>query len=526
VDELRQRLDRPENQSRLADQQAQLEQTRRDVQRAAEATEQGQVSQALASGTRAQRQMQQLGDDLRRQNASAFAEDLRQLRGEARDLSRRQEEIEKQIDALNRPQRPSLSDAGLTSETQKLLARQRERLTNLVERAADLSRQSEEAEPLMSRELYDAVRAHAQADLETMKRFQEELINRGLMTRDLYDRLREVTDQSGAKSLDLTAELLRQGYLVQADQAEERARNDVENLRRGVERAAERVLGDDTEALRLARDQLGNLTEELERELAQAETGQTNPPALARADAPVPAPGAPPTAPSEDERPDSDQPSPAERGANQGGQAARTDERAQPPGPDAPVGDGARQRPGQGDGPTPNAPGPRTASDPTGRDDDRREPSTPTGGRRGVTRPDLDRWLEARGGTVRGGPITGEDFGPWSDGLREVEQLVDEPAWRNDLARARERARQIRQDYRRKEKKPDWAVLRLEVVRPLVEVGTRIAEELARREPNSELVPIDRDPVPARFSELVRRYYETLGKDPGTPAAPPPPRAN
>ena len=38
------------------------------------------------------------------------------------------------------------------------------------------------------------------------------------------------------------------------------------------------------------------------------------------------------------------------------------------------------------------------------------------------------------------------------------------------------------------------------------------AEELARRESNDALVPIDRDPVPPQFSELVRRYYEQLGK--------------
>ena len=28
-----------------------------------------------------------------------------------------------------------------------------------------------------------------------------------------------------------------------------------------------------------------------------------------------------------------------------------------------------------------------------------------------------------------------------------------------------------------------------------------------------KLAPIDRDPVPSRFAESVRRYYEELGKD-------------
>ena len=53
----------------------------------------------------------------------------------------------------------------------------------------------------------------------------------------------------------------------------------------------------------------------------------------------------------------------------------------------------------------------------------------------------------------------------------------------------------------------------------LVEVRDLITEELARRGSREALVPIDRDPVPTRFSELVRRYYEELGKDrPSTPA--------
>jgi hypothetical protein len=114
-----------------------------------------------------------------------------------------------------------------------------------------------------------------------------------------------------------------------------------------------------------------------------------------------------------------------------------------------------------------------------------------------------------RGGT---GPITGEGFAPWSDRLREVEEMVELPDLRNQIAVARERARQARLEFRREAKKPDWAVVRLQVVRPLVEVRNQIAEELARREPRDKLAPIDRDPVPHKYSELVRRYYEELGQ--------------
>jgi hypothetical protein len=53
----------------------------------------------------------------------------------------------------------------------------------------------------------------------------------------------------------------------------------------------------------------------------------------------------------------------------------------------------------------------------------------------------------------------------------------------------------------------------LQIMKPLVEVRNRVAEELARRDSKDSLAPIDRDPVPNRYSESVRRYYEELGKD-------------
>ena len=47
---------------------------------------------------------------------------------------------------------------------------------------------------------------------------------------------------------------------------------------------------------------------------------------------------------------------------------------------------------------------------------------------------------------------------------------------------------------------------------PLAELRDRLTEELARRESKENIVPIDRDPVPARFAERVRQYYEDLGR--------------
>jgi hypothetical protein len=430
LDELRQRLDRAENQSQTADARRQLDQTREEVQRAAEAAAQGAASQSLAAGTRAQRQMQQLRDDLRRSRAGEFADDLRDLRAEARELSRRQETIERNLQAVAEARRRTLTDAPEARTLAEDLARQRQRLTNLVESATLVSQQTETAEPLVSTELYESLRKFAQDDTGIVKESREELLQRGLLTQDLAERLGEPGSSERARALQLTAELLRQGHLPQASQAEQRARAALDDLRRGVERAAERVLGDDTESLRLAQRQLAEATAQLGQEIA---TGQTA----------------------------------AARGTNAPSATAR---------------DGGRNRQ---QGEPPDGQRPRTDRfDRLFNDDFVRNP----------------------------GPITGDNFGPWSDRLREVEELVELPFLRGQVATARERTRELRRAYRRDLTKPDWAMVRLQVMQPLVQVRDQIAEELARREPGERLVPLDRDPVPGRFSELVRRYYEELGR--------------
>ena len=103
--------------------------------------------------------------------------------------------------------------------------------------------------------------------------------------------------------------------------------------------------------------------------------------------------------------------------------------------------------------------------------------------------------------------------------MRDVEEMLDVPELRAEAARIRDRARNARQDLKRHSKEPQWDLVKMEIAGPLVELRTRISEELARRESKEALVPIDRDPVPTRYSELVRRYYEELGKS--EPAKPP-----
>ncbi len=512
VDEVRQRMDKPENQSRMAEEKQQLDKTRDDIQKAADAAAQGSVAQALASGTRAQRQLQQLREDIRKQNSSEFADDLREMRQEARDLAREQEQLSKQLDELGGgQQRKSLGGSTDQQALLDQLARQKERTNKLTERAQQVSEQAENAEPLLSRQLYDSVRKLSQDDANGVKETKQELLRDGLMTRDLLDRLNKTAErESGGKTLDLAKDMLKEGYTPQAQQAGRRARAGIDELKRGVERAADSVLGDDAEQMKFAQSELDALTDQLTREIAQAQAG-AQPGAEQK---PGAAPGDPQqrqasTQPGEKGEPGQ---TPGESPGQTPGQRGSGVATAGQPGP---AGAGGPQPGETSPSGEPGAPGQGNAN---GRDQPRQ------GDQRGGF--DVGRALAGNaggdervgpggeiGGMYRGGPLVGGNFTPWNDRLRDVEQLLDSPDLRNAVATARERARLLRRDMVQDRKKPDWAVVQLQILKPLVEVRSRLAEELARRDSKESLAPIDRDPVPARFAESVRRYYEELGKD-------------
>jgi hypothetical protein len=95
--------------------------------------------------------------------------------------------------------------------------------------------------------------------------------------------------------------------------------------------------------------------------------------------------------------------------------------------------------------------------------------------------------------------------------LREVEEMLEEPDLANEVARVRDRARSIRVDFKRHGNEPQWDLVTMQITKPLNALRERIAEELAKLESAEALVPIDRDPVPRRYAELVRKYYENLG---------------
>jgi len=434
IDELQQRMNSPENRRRMADSRDRLDQSRSRVRQSAEQLEEGMVSRAVTSTTRAQRQLEQMRDEFRRNTSGQFTEQMRDMREQAQELDRRQKEIAEEIDQQIDSDRKRLTDSSMNRQLADQMNRQKENAQNLLEQMKDVSEQSETSEPLLSRKLYDTLRKTSGDNLD--------------------------------RALEVTSELLRRNFLPQAKEVEERAGKGIEELRKGVEDAAESVLGDEAESLRLAREQLDELIRQVNEETARA-GGQS--------------------------RRDGDPNRPAD---STGSRRQLADTQSET---------GGRQ---QGD---PNSPADMQENQ------QRLASGRRSGDRTGGARTDPT----GGGGNQRGqwdqfdpnGPLTGRDYRQWSDRLREVEEMLTEPDLRNDVARVRDRARAIRGEFTRHGKEPQWNLVQQQITNPLTELWNRIGEELAKLKSDEAMVPIDRDPVPGRFAELVKRYYENLGGD-------------
>jgi hypothetical protein len=119
--------------------------------------------------------------------------------------------------------------------------------------------------------------------------------------------------------------------------------------------------------------------------------------------------------------------------------------------------------------------------------------------------------MNSASGPGNEGPLTGGNFREWSDRLRDVEEMVNDPRLRAEAARIRERAREMRSEFTRHSKPPNWDLVNDTVTQPLVELRDAVNRELLRKDTSQAQVPIDREPVPPKYAEQVRRYYERLG---------------
>jgi hypothetical protein len=534
VDEMRQQLAQSPNASSQAETQKQLDQARTDMERAAQQMENDSASQALAAGTRAQQTMQNLRDDLRKQTSSQFTEQMRDLRNQARELTKQQDEIANKLDSLNKGDKQSLDNTAERQQLVQQMAKQQSTLTNLLAGMRNVSEQAETTEPLLSQKLYDTLRRADQSH-----------------TDNLLEMGRQLTDR---------------GFLPQASQAERMAHTNITELASNVASAADSVLGSETDALRYAQKELDDLTRQVEREMGGTNSGaltaggnggaidESN--RVARATGQSSArnvsgnqnangtngiAGANGRASTNESQMAGNNPQSQQRGntanagqnqnrgqqPNGGGEQASSESQQngqggqrEAAGNNGQRGDRGQQPNGSGNnGEQASAENQQNGQDGRGEttgNNSSRQPNDSSarngGGQGGGDRlRQLAERLGAQNAGGDGGPITGNNYVNWSGRLRDVEQVLNPQDLRNQLATVRERIAIMRADYRDRGRLPQNDQVKSQILAPMTQVRVWLREELARQENVASLVPLDRDPVPENYSELVRKYYEKLG---------------
>lgn len=513
-DELSERMDSSEN-AALQEQQDNVEEARENIQQANEALRKGDTSQALASGTRAQEQLEDLQEEVRKEAANQFSESLQSMKEQATELEQTQEELVNQLSQRDEPdesqglRREENDNADLPEQ----FAEQREKLTELLEQMQDTVLDAEDAEPLLAQRLYDSFRSTRQERAE--------------------------------ERLDVTERLLERNLNPQALELAEESRQDLSNLRERIDEAAESVLGSEVESLERALNQLDQLSSELDSEIADA-TGRGENEASEPGDEPRDSsnnptggssrPGEEDTESetnagsqqpasgreSDEESQDGDSGEANQSAETQGqGSDSESENQSQGRGRGESQDQAGSGQPGseQSEGQPQQSQSEQSSSPQESQQQAQGQRSGPQNGSGGQAGPGLrsepnsnpnTSRAAANGDTAR--PITGNEFQEWSDRLRDVEELVMEPELRWEATQIRQAAREIRRGQGKKAADPKWAEVEDLVATPLRSLARKVRDELLRRAAKkTEIVPIDSDPVPVEFDRSVRKYYENLG---------------
>lgn len=493
TDELRSKLNNSTQQEKMTETKNQLEQTRQRLVDTAEKLRENQVSQALNAGTRAERELKQLHDEFRNQTSAQFADAMRNLREQARRVAEQQDRLSQQLSDLGDESRRTLRQSQERSQLQSEFQQQRQQANEIVDKAKQVVDQAENAEPLLAKQLYDTLRSTRETKLD--------------------------------QAMNATMQMLKQGVIPEAINAERQAKKGIEQLRAGIEKAAEGVLGNEVESLKRAKRELAELTERLGKEIdSSSPKNAGNSPAGSNGDQPgTPTPsGKPGSAGSPDQAAES---KPGTPGAEGNGQPSNQ------PGGETPGSQGTGRASGDGQG---SSDGSSDATLPTSKNPPEKPstPDRPTAGglRRNAPQSGGDQQRSSAapgkqasngddkasmgggpGNSQGGGPITGGDFNQFNERLRDIESMVSDPQMQAEVQKVRDRARSVRAEFKRHTNSPNWDLVRTSVHEPMMELQQRLADEIAKRESPDSLVPVDRDPVPTRYRDLVRNYYEKLG---------------
>ena len=498
-----------DSQQNMEEARKQVEQAREQMQQAQQQLENQQTSSALNSATRAQQSVDQTRQQLREQSSQALERQVSNLVQQAQNIEKRQSELVQLLKDRTADESPKTGDpsapresmlrseaelsqqANPASNPSKGWKSQKEDLQQLLEGIKDTVEQAESSEPLLAEQLYDTFRDSVQENTEQRLDRIPLLIERGLDQPALED-AKAVSDQ-------------------------------IQKLRQRIEDASQNVLGNETESLRRAMQEIQEAQSEVDSELQrQSGQGAEDPDSENSNSGNSNPEDSNPEDPSRSSQQSSNKQQSSNSEEDRNNEQGRNNEgvrdqdsqnnSAGSEGNSAGSEGNSEGRksgtPGNSGGPAPRDSQSRGNADPQQSILEQIEAEQAT-----ENRAEDRRAGRSRGeGSVQAAPITGGDYAQWSDRLREAEELIRDPNWKAEAARIREAARDFRVEYLRHSKEPQWDLVKKLVSEPLKDLQKKVKEELLRKSAKqNEIVPLDRDPVPERFQSKLDRYFEELG---------------
>jgi hypothetical protein len=499
LDEVRERTEQPENAAQMAEAREQLNETREKVAEAVEQLKQQQPGQASAAATKAKDQLEDTHEELREKTARRFSEEMKQMREQAQDVAEAQKKLSEEME--NR----SSDDDATRQKLAQSLNDQQKKARELMQQMQQVSEAAEGSEPLLHRHLYEA--------------------------------LRQAQSQAIDNNFEEAEAHTRHGELSTAQNAERKASKSVQQLQDGVEKAAEAILGNESDALRMARNELNQLIDDLgESQPGQGEKSEK--PAQEGQAGQQPATESPQTAasveksesPSQDAKSTasaepSDKPNEGKgqaKGKGKGKAEGEAQAEASPsnqPGQQGQKGQKGQKgnSPSQTPGSQPGQPSENVAENGGSSGSQRSQQQQP---QRSGQSGQGSGWFfdnESNAPDTSGGaegnrsPFEGDNWAEWSDRLRNVEDILTRPELRQRASRVIDEARDIKLDARRNDGPPQAKEVALRILKPLVELRDRVSEEIAQKTTQRPQFQLDATPVPERYRDLVRRYAEQLG---------------
>lgn len=264
TDELLERMNEPENRQAMQEAREQTEQARSELQKSTQSLSQGETSQSLSSGTRAQRQLEETREQLRKESSNQFDQTMRQLLEQAEALEKQQQALSEQV---QKPKGTSSNPKNSGANTEGLA--EAENATSDDDKNGTASPLRPEGEPQPEKP--------GQPNWQSQKRDLNQILDKvretvseaessePLLSEQLYETFRETKQKAIEQRLDQIPILMERGLQEPANRMADEVKQGIQDLKTGIEEAAQGVLGSEEESLRRA---LGEL-QRAERQIGQ-----------------------------------------------------------------------------------------------------------------------------------------------------------------------------------------------------------------------------------------------------------------